>query len=896
MKGSKSILILLGFALPFVLIYRSFFLPGPLAWGDAPFFAPLNLKELFNPPFLWNFRNDNFGMPQYYILWLYLPTFLYGLLNHLLDVSNGFLIRLIFYFPATIFGIFGAWKFIGKFNENIYGKFFGSFLYGFNTYFLMLVDGGQVGVALAYGLFPLTVVTILNFLENFSVSNYLWALGTLFALFSADIRIALILVVFVGAVWVITGNGRIKLSLARFLLLTLSVAVLCSYWIIPTFSSGSINNLNIAGNLSGGNNFISLSNSLFLFQPHFPLNEFGKTSPTPFYFVFLLPLFFAGLIIKDKISSQRRTLKFLMLFLLLAFIAKGGSEPLGQFYSWLVSLPEGVAFRDSSKFYIPLILTGGLLFSFTVNSLGGFIKRRLFLIMALAGVYGYLLILIYPAILGNLSGVLGGENVARNNDYQKISQVIVGNPDFGRSLYLEEKPAEFFGNWGHPAISADNLYKERPFASMIVGKYDLFNYIYSPQFCQWLNLSGIKYVLLPQNERKKTTDPKDEESHQKLLETLSNTSCLSALNIGTSFPVYKTTGNMPLIFIQKKMVLVVGGEDIYNKLIQIPGFILGNQGFIFAEDGKIDLRKLSDLDPKSLVILFDKKGTPDLKLSYFSNLMVSPARAYFNQWKIYSSSDYLIWKYELLKQGIDTKEMDFGKGVALSTIPGEKMKFDLAASGQEDYFLAVRFSNALGSNIQIGVAGQEAEYTNLTPEQFKWQIIGPFKSEGKNVKVEITNKGKFSVVNTLVLIPVKDFQEADSWAKDLSSRYESIRIKDDKDWAQFAQLTKDNFSTVQYKQINPTQYWVSNLPDQPAWLVFTDHFDTGWNFVEDQNVVHIADYNGFNGFYLNGKSSKVTLYYMPQRRVKLAAEVSLSVAGLIGVVISLLLIRRRLKR
>jgi len=36
----KLLVILLGFVVPYILIYRAFFVSGPLAFGDAPYFYP----------------------------------------------------------------------------------------------------------------------------------------------------------------------------------------------------------------------------------------------------------------------------------------------------------------------------------------------------------------------------------------------------------------------------------------------------------------------------------------------------------------------------------------------------------------------------------------------------------------------------------------------------------------------------------------------------------------------------------------------------------------------------------------------------------------------------------------------------------------------------------------
>lgn len=897
-KNLKWTLVLLGFVAPFLLIYKAFFLQGSLAFGDAPFFAPENLKELFNLPFLWNVRHDNFGSTQYHILWLYLPTYIYGVLNYVLGLGNDLLIRIVFYFPATVLAIIGSWQFIGRFNQNIWGRFLGSLLYGFNTYFLMLIDGGQVGVALSYGLFPIAAVSVLSYLKNLNIKNYLLALLALFALVSVDIRIALILILFVGVIGMVEGIRERRAEILKGAsILGLSILGLSSYWIMPAVSS--LRELGGLGELSSGTNFISLSNSLFLFQPHFPLNQFGKIVPTPFYFVLLLPLILGSLILKSKNYLQRKViLKFTLLFLFLAFFAKGGSEPFGMIYYWFVNLPGGVAFRDSSKFYIPLILTGGLLLSLTIDSLGKLTRRKMISGVIISGIYIYLLALIYPALFGNLSGALGGSGRIRENDYQKVTSYLQGDQGFGRSLWFEEKPSLFYGSWEKPALSANTLYKDRPFASMIVGKYDFFNYVYSPQFCQWLELLGIKYVLLPENERKKIVDEKEKRYRQELVSRVTENSCLSSSKTSTSFPVYQTSQNMPQIFAQKKAVLVVGGEGVYDRLVKDSNFTLSKQGFIFAEEGKTDLNTLSGLDPESLTILFYDKNLLDLQMGYFTKKMVSPGKAEKQQWKVYGSNDYLVWKYELLKNDINTREFDFGKGVALSSVAGEKIQFKLPTFGYGNYYLAVRFTNSLGGKVGVKTSGQEFKLMNENPDNFKWGLLGPVSVNENYLEVEVTNEGSFALLNVLALIPEDQFQGSGNQAKELMSRYKTVFLKSDQeDSGNWGDWGVSNTAAINYKQVNPTQYQLTNLPNKPGWIVFSDHFDPGWTFAESQSKVHVPLYSMINGFYFDGKSQELTLSYFPQGKVELSVKISLLSAGAIILISSgLLLKRRRFKR
>ncbi len=863
MKNNRKLLvILLGFLVPYVLIYKAFFLGGPLAWGDAPHFYPENLRELFNLPLLWNFKDNNFGAPQYYILWLYIPTFLYGALNTLFGLGNDFLIRFIFYFPATVLAIFGSWKLIGRFNDNIWGKFLGSFLYGFNTYILMLLDGGQVGVALAYGIFPLAAFTIVNYLISFNIRNFLFALLSLFALVSSDIRIALILVLFVGAIGVIRGKFE---TFKRCLVLGLSALGLFGYWIVPMLRAG-IGGFGEVGGVGEGVNFISLSNALLLFQPHFPLNQFGMIFPTPFYFSLLPILVIGGLLLVKEKQERRVVISFSLLFLIFVFLAKGGSEPLGGFFLWIVSnIPLGVSFRDSSKFYIPLILTAAILLSFTVSNLKGVLKGK-FLMLATIFIYVYLAILVNPALLGSLSGVLGNSNAG--SDYRIIYRNIKTEENFGRSLWINEKPPLAYAGWESPAISADKLISERPFASINAGK-DALNFINFPQTSQWFKLLGIKYVFLPGDERTKVWTKEGLEESDEMKTLVSALPGLKALEWPISFPAYEVESPSPNIFAQKKALAVLGGEDIYDRL-DFEKSSLSGQGFIFLEEGRIDPSKLSDLNKDALSIIFNGKDIKDLQMSFLQKNMLSPRQAKLNQWQNRLSEDYLTWKYDLLKQGINSKEFDFGKGIAFSTVAGEKIEFNLPVQKDTRYYLNLRYTNATSSaGLKVSAIDFEKEVLNDHPERFKWETVGPFKADNERFEFGILNKGGFALLNTVILVSEEEYLKAESQAKDLTDKFKSEEIS----------ALSENFLPVKSSQINPTEYTVEEIPRDAKWLVFSDRYNRDWE-LKGAESLNIPFYAMVNGFYLPDTNKK-TIYFSPQENVKPGILVSLGSLALI---------------
>lgn len=893
MNKIKTLLIILGFALPYLVIYKAFFFRGPLAFGDAPFFSPENLKELFNQPLLWNFKDTNLGAPQYYIIWLYLPTFIYGLLNHFWGLGNDLLVRLVFYFPATTLGLIGTWVFLGRFTTNTWSKFLGSFLYGFNTYLLMLIDGGQVGVSLAYGLFPLTAASLLNYVHDFSLKNYFGALLLLLAILSADIRIALILLIFVVFVISVERSCKIEIFVKRLALMGLSVAGLSAYWLVPVITSSGIGDVASLSGLNNGGNFVTLLDSLFLFQPHFPLNQFGKVFPLPFYFSLLLLIILGCLPLLFKVkdlSQRRRVLLFSLLFLFLAFLAKGGSDPLGEGYSFLMNkLPLGTAFRDSSKFYTPLILTGSVLLTLTVDALRKVFIKKFFFVSMMLLIYIYLLVLIYPAILGNLSGVL--RSSTENKDFQEISQRIGSNRGFTRSLWFEEKPPLGYFSWDKPALSANNLYMERPFASMIEGKYDLFNFLHNPQATNWLRLLGIKYVFFPEDQRKKEWSAQERDERQQFLQFVNTIPGLWKLSWPLSFPAFEITNSMPHLFAQKKAYLVVGGEEIYQHLFQGKNFNLASQGFIFTEEGRVNLNDLMKVEPNSLEIILEKEKI-DLTMAALKKLMISPYKAQFNQWGLRGKEDYLIWRYDFLQHGIKISEFDYAQGVAFSTQRGEKITFKINVPQRGDYYLAVRFTSAtLQSGMKVTFSDRKYVLNSQNDSRFQWELLGPVALEKGEQNIEFINDGNFVVLNTLALVGQEDFSQAQKLTERLMSRFPVLKINGDDDWPKLANSFNDNYILVPYKMIDPTKYKI-DFPANARWLVFSDHFHSDWR-INGVSSLNFPFYAMINGLYVVDPGDNI-LAFSPQENVK--EGIILSVASLLAIVITAIFLKRKTRK
>lgn len=880
MKKFNFFVIFISFVLPFFLIYKAFFTSSPLAWGDAPYFYQENLNELFRKPLIWDFRNTNFGDLQSNVLWLYIPTFLVGLLNHFFGLNSAVLLRLIFYFPATILSIIGAWIFIRSYTNNLWAIFLGVILYGFNTYFLLLIDGGQIGVALAYGMLPFSIFTLKNFGKKQNPKMFVLAALPFLLLTNIDIRFALLSLATYFLISMseafIDRDWRIFLKkILTVFPLGFTCLIVDFFWLMPFFKFSKPGTDFVLGN-----NFSTLLNGLFLFSPHFPKNEFGQIAKVPFYFGMLPVLIFTCFFL----NKQKKILSLFFPILFFIFLSKGNADPFGEVYdNFLAKLPLAAAFRDTSKFLAPLLLLCATALSLTVTLLFDKIRQRNLKILGIFLIYIYLLLLVWPALLGNLSGVLAVKT--SESDFQKIYQHLQKETVFFRSLWFSEKLPLGFSSEGREAISGATLYKEPPFSSMISGSYDLFYFLHDEQLIDWLRLLGIKYVLFPENERKKTWTAQDIKEKKLFLTLVDGIPGFSKLDWQTSFPVYEVSDTKEKIFSQDKVFLIVGDSSVYKQIKEkVSNFSPQNQGFIFLEDGLLNPQKLFELPKDSLNLIFDKRDQKDLAMAFLQNKFINDTSIKNSKWKNYQPSQYLEAKYELLKNGYESNDLMYGKGFKYSSIPSEKIEYEIVLKKSGDYFLAVRSLSATGS-AGLKVMTRSLEKNIKSENRFSWNLIGPIKMSKGNEKVSLENLGGMQAVNILAIFQGDDLQQAKEKAKKLSDLFGSYQLEDEQTRNLFSDLKTHE---VNYLEVDPTDYQIEKA--EGKWLIFTDHFNANWQLASSEPLPF---YSMLNGFLIKSEARQ-QLKFKPQELQDQASKASL-VAASVFIIFGLMVLVKKIR-
>lgn len=861
---NANILFVLGLAVPALLVFKVFLLPGPLAWGDAPFYSQEALGQLLNEPYAWvNQSIAGLGKVNN-LYWIYPISLVYGSLNKFLNLPNDLLIRLVFYFPALLGSLITPILLTRYLGFSKIAQFFTSLVYTFNTSFILLVDGGQVGIALAHGIFPLTLLFLQKLRNNPTFMQFYKALGVFMLLSFADARLAIICL-FALLVWsvsdVVAGIWKPTNSHLRVLLLFgFSVLGLSAYWLYPAARLLTDPGMSTDKPLE----LLSLLNSLFLFQPHWPANEFGKVFPVPFYFIGIPLLVFGSLFLKKK-----EVFVFAFCFLLFAFLTKGSAPPLGGFYDLVTSrVPLGSAFRDSSKFFIPTILFGGLLIGISIDKLFLWFSNRkkesgkIFIVFSAS----YLLLLILPALRGQLNGTLAGRNVS--GQYITVSNLVRNEPGKFRTVWFPENHPWTYSTFKKPAIDAKSLVDSRPFAAMNAGTFDRFNFLHNPLSLDWFQLLSIKYLVFSGDVRRTLTQEEqyDWTNLLALMEGNENLSRSKKEVFTGSIPVYEVPNIKPRIFQVNTTVFVVGSDNVYEKIKEKDEkFSLANQGFVFLEDGKTDPEKLVEIAADSAILVFNEKSDEDLMLSFLQRYFVRPEKV--GRWAIRGAAEFLKWKYELLVQNVSTSEFDYGKGIAFSTRLDEKLEFRLGVPENGEYVLAVRSMESIQGPMQATFADTNFEIIASSPN-FSWLIKEKVYLKKGTYTLEIKSSNGVNVINTAALIPVGKWQEARQKASEIVQKFPTYFMTD----SQTGGLEKTlaaNLSEVVYEQKSPVRHTISPDATKGRWIVFTDSYHSLWKLKDGRTQLDSYPfYSAVNGFYLQYPRSDAEIIFEGQKEVR----------------------------
>ncbi|MFH1863980.1 MAG: hypothetical protein ABIJ85_03710, partial [bacterium] len=395
------------FFLIMALVFWRLIAPFPHVANDLHFLYPAGLEANFSLPTTFSdFEVGNgLGERTIFSMWFWPVRTAFAILGKF-GISFTYSMIILAFVPMLALAALGIYRLLGEYKIGRWGKTAGTLFYLLNTYFLLLVDGGQINLAITYALLPWAFLYIKRAISVLSIKSVLKALLPLWGISIFDPRALLILAILILLKFLIDifyKNMEAKMLLNYLLLgvfLLVSMLALHFYWILPAwFARGGI--LPATYERVSQVSFLSFANighSLILEAPHWYKNVFGQIAPIEAKF-FLIPIlvFLAPILRKkDKVVGF-----WLIVAVVAVFLSKGSIPPLGQIYSWLFSNVPGFSFfRDPTKFFFLTALSYSVLIGVTINQLDKRFGRVVPLLLMF-----YLLLLAAPVYMGKMTGV-----------------------------------------------------------------------------------------------------------------------------------------------------------------------------------------------------------------------------------------------------------------------------------------------------------------------------------------------------------------------------------------------------------------------------------------------------------------------------------------------------------
>lgn len=524
-KKYKKLILWLVLAVLVFIVFKNWFVFEQITAGDAAFHFDENLKDLSLFPYSWvPMSMGRFSSFLLSFLYLIFPLKVLSLLNF----SWVLIERFVWYWPFLVLSIFSSWFLLKTILPKIKFSFLAPLIYLLNSYILMIIGGGQISIALGYAIAPLVIALFIKSADkrNLALQTLSGLILSLQVVFEPRMAV---LTMFAVVLYVFFEYRFEIAKYIKLFFIPLVVAIgIHFYWLFPLLFlrkqaySSTLSFFGWVKFLS----FADFSKTFSLLHPNWPENIFGKTYFMRPEFLIIPILAFVSLLFVNRLRSsqiKKNILFFAFLALIGAFLAKGSNPPFGEAYLWLFNNFPGMnLFRDSTKFYVLIALSYSILIPFSVAEIYKRLKtmrnmRRathylssLFVLLVVC----YLLLLIKPAILGQLGGTFKAKEIPR--DYIQLKNFIENQDEFSRTLWVPKKQRfGFFAN-NHPAISAETFVTDsvcqEPFCSLKEeisekwGKECLPNdrcyvrelsYFLNPKTAKALSLMAVKYVIVP---------------------------------------------------------------------------------------------------------------------------------------------------------------------------------------------------------------------------------------------------------------------------------------------------------------------------------------------------------------------------------------------------------------
>ena len=523
------------------LVFRNWFLAPNIIGGDWPYLFPEMLRD---PSMYFSSWNPGQGNGLGGVNPLYSLSVFFGFtvfLAHTFSISWVFIYKFFWFALPLFFGIFSSVYLVKTIfpQSALWQKLFASFIFTTNTYFLMVVGGGQMGVALAYSLTPLVLARFIKLIDYLVISNknfqfpllsgqaiFNFQLALLAGLTLAlqvmfDPRIAyltmiaaIVYYVFCIKYYVLKRNILNTLYLILYtLVIPVSITFLLhAVWILPIlfFQSSPIPQDLTSVDGFRFFSFADFPHAFSMLHPNWPENIFGKVGFMKPEFLALPILAYASLLFVSKTKDLRLktyVLYFALLGLIGAFLAKGANPPFGEINTFLFEhIPGMNMFRDPTKFYLLVALAYSVLMPYSLwqfVKIVSSIKYPTFAkasagkqVLSIHNTYyiipaTFLVVwafLIRPAIFGQLGGTFKEREVPL--EYVKLKDFLYRQPGFFRTLWIPRQHRFTYNFWSRMPVEAEPLLKKAKIA-------DIISELRKPETKEYLSDLGIKYVIVP---------------------------------------------------------------------------------------------------------------------------------------------------------------------------------------------------------------------------------------------------------------------------------------------------------------------------------------------------------------------------------------------------------------
>lgn len=827
-------------------------MPGPRVANDFPFISDDLLKLQFDLPSIWNERGAE-GLGEYgvFILWSYPINFILGILAFL--KMNFLILERMLIVLFILLGSFSIWRFLSTFSLSEKAKLIGSLFYLINTYPILLIDGGQISIAIAYCIFPYifqkTYQAVYGKLREKLFAGFMVSILGFF-----DVRFLLILflLLLIRSLFELTYFWRwVKTAgLVGCVVVLLNAYWLIAYFKVPVDKDVFLSFIKISASL------INIGHPIFVISPHWYKNIFGQITVLRFEFLLIPLLVLLAPILRRK---DKQVAFWLLIAVISIFLAKGTADPFANLYLFLhANIPGFSFFRDSTKFFFLLTLSYAVLISMTSEELLKLFKNKKLQVFYLIIITFYLLYLIKPVFLNQMSGTFSIQ--PNEKEFQLLSGSLINDKSFGRVFWIPATAPLSYSDLNHPIVEAARIFNKAPFAFGAKGAYEIFNFLReAPYMGEVFDIAGIAYIAYPSPDTRRTNLSSDDiRYYYTFLDQLINLPWVEKKVPESQVPLLKLKNHQDKFFIAENTWIIFGSDEIFKESTKSAELKLSNNAVIFAEEGLAAGTLMEKLTEAKIVL--NRKTITDLTASFIPKPQVIFPASLLNVdpnkegWWKNDGKDLISWRDFLgSKYGLDNKDFDLGGGWAI---------------GEKSVKLKVKSEKFIKGKVLLARVMESSRSGNLSFIQDN-QIIGKISTKvdgDANVRwfevgnlysfadLVIKTEGDINIINALVAVDLQNLSDYKSRTEELKKQITDFK----------AGNILDKKSSVSYQKIDQTKYKVTVSDSTgPGMVVFSSSFHQGWK-LNGQTAIRV--YGFLNGFEIN-KDGEYILEFEPQRYV-----------------------------